>query len=117
VSRDVDGDGDLESVLIGGTALLESNIEARAQVGTLWDFPVIASIFLDGADVVEKADELGKKTPHLAAGVGAGMILGGIKVGLDIGHRMNRKGPNEPHYSPDDWIPNTEFHISIGDAF
>jgi hypothetical protein len=45
------------------------------------------------------------------------VVLGGFKIRLDVGHRLNRKGPNEPNYEPDAWIPNTEFHVGIGDAF
>jgi len=117
VVRDIDGSGDLYYVVIGGTAALETSAEIRATVGTIKEYPIVASIFVDAADVVAKNDQLGEKILHVAAGVGAGIILGGFKVRLDIGHRLNRKGPNEPHYEPDEWIPNTEFHLGIGDAF
>ena len=115
VSRDVDGE--LRSVLIGGTAAFESSAEIRAVVGTIKELPIVASIFLDGADVVPDNDDLFKRQLHLAAGAGAGIVVGGFKIRLDVGHRLNRKGPNEPNYEPDDWVPNTEFHFGIGDAF
>jgi outer membrane protein assembly factor BamA len=110
-------DGETHSVLIGGTALLETSAEIRATVGTIKEIPIVASVFLDGADVVARNEDLGKKMLHLAAGAGVGVILGGFKIRLDVGHRLNRKGPNEPNYEPDAWIPNTEFHVGIGDAF
>jgi outer membrane protein assembly factor BamA len=115
VTRDIDGD--TRSVLIGGTASYETSVEIRATVGSIYELPIVTSLFLDSADVVEKNDQLFDKVPHIALGVGFGVIVGGFKVRLDIGHRMNRKGPAEPHYSPDEWIPNTEIQLGIGDAF
>jgi outer membrane protein assembly factor BamA len=110
-------DGETKSVLVGGTSAVETSAEIRAIIGTIKQVPIVASIFLDAADVVADNDELGKRQPHYAAGVGAGVIVGGFKIRLDIGHRLNRKGPTEPNYEPDDWVPNTEFHFGIGDAF
>jgi outer membrane protein assembly factor BamA len=104
-------------VLIGGTAAVETSAEIRAVIGTIKEIPIVASIFLDGADVVPDNDDLFERQLHLAAGAGAGIIVGGFKIRLDVGHRLNRKGPNEPNYEPNDWVPNTEFHFGIGDAF
>jgi outer membrane protein assembly factor BamA len=115
IERDIDGE--MKSVLIGGTASVETSAEIRAIVGTIKEVPIVASVFLDGADVVADNDDIGKKQLHYAAGAGIGAIIGGFKIRLDVGHRLNRKGPQEPNYEPNDWIPNTEFHFGIGDAF
>lgn len=114
-TRDIDGE--MRSVLIGGTASIETSAEIRAIVGSIAQVPIVASVFLDGADVVADNSDLGKKPLHFAAGAGIGAIVGGFKIRLDVGHRLNRKGPQEPNYEPNDWIPNTEFHFGIGDAF
>lgn len=110
-------DGMTESVPIGGTSSIETSAEIRAVVATIREIPIVASIFLDAADVFADNDDFGDKPLHFAAGVGAGVVLGGFKIRLDVGHRLNRKGPTEPHYEPDDWFPNTVFHFGIGDAF
>ena len=110
-------DGETRSVLIGGTAVLETSAEIRAVVGTIRETPIVASVFLDGADVVADNNELGSRQLHYAAGAGVGIVLDGFKIRLDVGHRLNRKGPGEPNYEPNDWVPNTEFHLGIGDAF
>ncbi|MDQ3337044.1 MAG: BamA/TamA family outer membrane protein [Myxococcota bacterium] len=115
VSRVIDGE--TQSVLVGGTSALETSAEIRAIVGTIKEIPIVASVFLDAADVFATNGELGDKPLHFAAGIGAGVIVGGFKIRLDIGHRLNRKGPNDPNYEPGDWVPNTEFHFGIGDAF
>ena len=115
ISREIDGE--LRSVLVGGTASYESGIELRAPVASIAEYPIIASLFLDAGDVVADNDELGQKTPHIAVGAGAGILLDGFKVRLDVGYRLNRKGPGEPNYDPDALIPNTVFHFGIGDAF
>ncbi len=111
-------DGETHSALIGGTAIYETSLEARATVGTIKELPIIASLFVDGAEnVLEKAD-LFKRVPHIALGVGFGVLVNeSFKIYLEIGHRMNRTGPTEPNYSPDDLIENTEIQLGIGDAF
>ena len=115
VSREIDGM--TESVLIGGSSSVEGSAEIRAVVATIREIPIVASIFLDAADVYADNDDFGDKPLHYAAGAGAGVVIGGFKIRLDVGHRLNRKGPGEPHYEPDDWFPNTVFHFGIGDAF
>lgn len=115
VSRVIDGE--THSVLVGGTASLEGSFEIRATVGTIRETPIVASVFLDAADVVAKTEDLGNEVLHVAAGAGIGVILGGFKIRFDVGHRLNRKGPGEPNYEPGAWIPNTVFHFGIGDAF
>jgi len=113
VTREVDGKQ--VTALIGGTALVETSVELRARVGTLSEFPIVASVFLDGADVVEDRGQLGERMLHLAAGIGGGIDLDGIKVRLDLGYRLNRTGPDEPAYDAGFRWPT--YHIGIGDAF
>lgn len=110
-------EGKRAAVVFGGSAALETSAELRATIGTVSQIPIIGSVFFDGADVVPVNDQLGKTMLHFAAGVGIGVNVDGIKVRLDIGHRLNRTGPAEPSYRPDAWLPNSAFHIGIGDAF
>lgn len=110
-------DGETRSVLIGGTSSIETSVELRATLGTIREIPVVASVFLDAADVFADNDEIGERPLHYAAGAGLGILLGGFKVRLDVGHRLNRTGPGEPDYEPDAYLPNTRFHLGIGDAF
>jgi hypothetical protein len=110
-------DGEARSEPIGGAALLEIGGELRIKIGELGGFPVGVTLFLDGADVTEDTDELDLVNLHWAAGSGISLDLGGIKLRIEGGYRLNRRGPSEPGYDPDAWIPNTAFHFGVGDTF
>ncbi len=110
-------DGERASVLIGGDTSFETSLEVRATVAEYRTLPIVASVFLDGADVVDTDVALFDRQLHWAVGVGGAIDVGGIKFRVDIGHRLNRKGPGEPSYRPDAWFPNSAIHLGIGDAF
>jgi translocation and assembly module TamA len=103
---------DPDSVVIGGGALLETGAELRLRVGTLWSMPVGTTLFLDGGDVWNDPYDARPLDLHWAAGAGLSLQIAGVKVRLDVGHRLNRKGPDEPEYGK-----NTAVHLGIGDSF
>jgi translocation and assembly module TamA len=100
------------SVPIGGAAFVETGVELRVPLGDLGGLPLGATIFLDGADVPADADDLDPANLHWAAGAGISIKLGGVKVRLDVGYRLNRRGAGEPRAGE-----NTAFHIGVGDTF
>jgi len=109
---DITDPDDPDSVAIGGGALLEAGAELRLGLGTLWSLPVGTTLFLDGGDVWNDLYLARPLDLHWAAGAGVSVQVAGVKVRLDVGHRLNRKGPAEPEYEK-----NTAVHLGIGDSF
>ena len=101
------------NVVIGGTGLVESGLEARFPIVDLGAFPLVAAVFVDGGDVVAALDALSVLDQQWAAGFGLYIKLFGLKVGASIGERLNRRDPN-----PDgEWFANRSWHIAVGDAY
>jgi hemolysin activation/secretion protein len=99
-------------VAVGGGALLEAGAELRLGLGTLWSLPAGATLFLDGGDVWNDPYLARPLDLHWAAGAGLSLQVAGVKVRLDVGHRLNRKSPDEPEDGN-----NTAVHLGIGDSF
>ncbi len=99
-------------VVVGGGALIETGLEARAAVAQLYGYPVELAAFLDGGDVTETASELDPLHLHWAAGAGFRYVIKSIPIRGDFGYRLNRYGAGEP--MPGERIA---FHIGIGEAF
>jgi translocation and assembly module TamA len=101
-----------EKVPYGGRALLEASGELRLQLGTMWSLPYWVTAFVDGGNVWndEYAVDLGDL--HWAAGGGMALQVAGVKVRLDVGHRLNQKGRDQPEYRR-----NTAILLGIGDSF
>lgn len=100
------------SVVIGGGAFLETGAELRLQLGTLWSIPVGATLFLDGGDVWNDLYLARPLDLHWATGAGLSLQLAGVKVRLDVGHRLNRTEAYEPAAGT-----NTVVHLGVGDSF
>jgi translocation and assembly module TamA len=101
-----------EKVPIGGRALVETSGELRLQLGKMWALPYWVTLFLDGGNVWndEYAADLGDL--HWAAGAGLALQAAGVKIRLDVGHRLNLKGRDQPEYRR-----NTAILLGIGDSF
>jgi outer membrane protein insertion porin family len=99
-------------VPIGGGALLEAGAELRFQLGTLWSFPWGVTTFLDGGEVWNDAYDVDPRHLHWAAGGGLSLQLAGVKVRLDVGHRLNLKDRHQPEHEK-----NTAVHFGVGDSF
>ncbi|HET9621315.1 MAG TPA: BamA/TamA family outer membrane protein [Kofleriaceae bacterium] len=99
----------IESVVIGGAGLVETGVELRRLLGTI-GIPIGGNVFLDGGDVTRAVDQL--RLPHLAWAAGAGIWtrLGGLKLRVDVGYRLNRQTPGGV-------LDNLAPHIGIGDAY
>ena len=104
-----------DSVVVGGAALIETGIELRVPIATLAKIPIGTQIFLDGGDVTKTPGELDLLDPvhfHWATGAGVYAKLGSVKIRIDVGYRLNRKGAGEPQAGE-----NFAFHLGVGEAF
>jgi len=93
VVRLVDGmiERDLRSVVIGGAGLIETGVELRRHLGTVWSLPIGANLFLDGGDVTETTDQLDPWNLYWAVGAGLwSKVVGDLKFHVDLGYRLNR---------------------------
>lgn len=79
------------AIVIGGAGLIETGVELRRQLASLWGVPVGVNLFLDGADVTCHADAVDPR--HLRWAVGAGLWgkFAGLKIHADFGYRLNRR--------------------------
>jgi outer membrane protein assembly factor BamA len=100
------------SVPVGGRSLFEASAELRIGLGTLWEIPWGLTVFLDGGEVWYDAYDLDPWHLHWAAGAGLSIQLAGVKVRLDVGHRLNMKGRDQPEYGK-----NTAVLLGVGDSF
>ena len=107
-----DVDGMSQSVAYGGTAMVETGLEARFPLMTIKNMPLGGVLFLDGADVTNTSAELDLTNLHWAAGAGLRLktIVGPVR--FDFGWRLNRTGGMEPDPSS-----KFAFHLSLGEAF
>jgi outer membrane protein insertion porin family len=97
------------TVVIGGAGLIETGVELRRLLGTL-GVPIGANVFLDGGDVTERVSELDLTNLAWATGVGIWTRVGGLKIRVDFGYRINRQ-------TGGGLINNIAPHLGIGDAF
>ncbi len=110
----VEGDvkGTFRRVPYGGTAMLETGIEARIPLTSWRDIPIGYVVFLDGGDVTENLSDIKVNNLHWAVGAGlrGHTIVGPVR--FDVAYRLNRTGPMEPapgsHFA---------FHLTLGEAF
>ena len=79
------------SVVIGGAGLIETGVELRRHLGTVWSLPIGANLFLDGGDVTETFEQLDPWNLYWAVGAGLwSKVLGDLKFHIDLGYRLNR---------------------------
>jgi len=110
-------DGVSRSVVIGGAGLIETGLELRRRLGTLWSLPVGANVFLDGGDVTETPEQLDPSNLYWAIGAGGwAKLVGDLKLRVDLGYRLNERGPNDPLRTTS-WLDNVAFHLGLGEAY
>ncbi len=105
--RAVSADGS-RSVVFGGAGLVETGAELRRLLGTL-GVPIGGNLFVDGGDVTQHVDQLDLSNLTWAVGAGVWTKLGGLKIRIDVGYRLNRRDPGI--------LDNIAPHIGIGDAY
>jgi len=100
------------TVPYGGAGLIDTSVEARVPITKIRTFPVGVAVFVDGADVTETPGELNPSRLHWAAGGGLRVQTPVGPARIDVGYRLNRKGPMDPD-------PGSSFayHLTIGEAF
>jgi len=119
-------------IAIGGAGLIETGIELRRQIVTLWDIPLGANLFFEGAevtcnvaDLVPPPEERGRASAwlsklHWATGSGIWVHALGLKIHGDIGYRLNHRsdidlpatGTNAFTFHGD-----LAWHVGIGETF
>lgn len=108
-------------VVIGGAGLIETGIELRRQIATLWGVPLGANLFLEGAQVTCKAALLDSlPSLHWATGTGVWVKLVGLKIHGDVGYRLNHDGPNDLPATGSSAFSlhgDLAWHIGIGEVF
>ena len=104
-------------VVIGGAGLIETGLELRRRLGTLWSLPVGANVFLDGGDVTETPEQLDPSNLYWAIGAGGwSKLVGDLKLRVDLGYRLNERGPEDPLRTTS-WLDNVAFHLGLGEAY
>lgn len=115
VSR-VDDNGGRSAVVIGGAGLIETSLELRRRIGTLWSLPIGVNLFLDGGDATDTPGQLDVGRLYWAAGAGLwGKLVGNLKFRIDLGVRLNDRGADDP-LGPARWSDLVPL-IGIGEAF
>jgi outer membrane protein assembly factor BamA len=110
-------DGKLDTQPIGGAGLLETGVELRRPLGTLWALPVGTNVFLDGGDVTDSARQLDPSRMYWAIGTGIwSKLVGDLKIRIDLGYRLNDKGPDDP-LPTTGWYDNLAFHLGVGEVY
>ncbi len=99
-------------VPVGGEALIETSVELRRGITDSPAGLLGAVVFLDGAEVTKKYEDLFDNGLHWASGLGLRLqtIVG--TLGVDFGYRLNRRGAGEP--APND---NWSYSAKLGEAF
>ena len=107
-------DAGVSSTVIGGAGLIETGVELRRQLISLGGFPLGTNVFLDGADVTCRPEDLDPMHLQWAAGAGLWGKLAGLKVRTEIGYRLNRPvlfgGPSA-------FLNDFAWHIGIGETY
>jgi translocation and assembly module TamA len=106
------GGPDVPGVPVGGEALIETSLELRRGI-TDTPLGLLGLVtFVDGADVSNKYENLFDNGLHWATGLGMRLqtIVG--TLGVDVGYRLNRKGPTD--LAPDS---NWSYSAKLGEAF
>jgi outer membrane protein assembly factor BamA len=107
-----------QSVVIGGTALLEVGAELRIPIGALFGNLLYGTtLFVDGGDVTNAVADINLKNLYWAAGVGLFIKYGGFKVRIDVGRRFRRIGPEDLQYDPDGTLKNTTLFFGVGETY
>jgi outer membrane protein assembly factor BamA len=110
-------------VPIGGQTFIEAGIEARTVLGELKGLPIGLTLFLDLGDVVFENQQLAIDWTrpdlglHAAAGAGLFVKLGGFKIRVDVGKRLNRLPVGIGGAVNDGLFENIEFFLAVGETF
>ena len=99
-------------LVIGGAALVETSFELRHALGSPGGIDLGGVVFLDGADVTDKVDEMDIGHLHWALGAGLRWISPIGPIGITLAYRLNRTGPGEPE-AGSHWNP----LLAVGEAF
>lgn len=105
------GDAELP---IGDEALIELNLEARMRLVKLFGFWFGAVIFVDGADLAGRIEQLRFPELHYATGLGLRYLTPVGAIRFDYGIRLNRR---QDVFPCSDLGSCGQWHFSLGQAF
>jgi outer membrane protein assembly factor BamA len=104
-------------VVVGGAGLIETGVELRRQLGSLWKMPVGLNLFLDGGDVADTPQALEPANLYWAVGTGIwGKLVGDLKIRIDLGYRLNRTTAPDP-LATGGGIDNVSLHVGVGESY
>lgn len=107
------GCADAGGTVIGGAGLIETGVELRRQIASLGGVPLGTTVFLDGADVACRPQELALRRLQWAVGAGIWGKLAGLKVHTDLGYRLNSGDRPAGPSAFDEFA----WHIGVGETY
>jgi outer membrane protein insertion porin family/translocation and assembly module TamA len=107
-------DREPKALVIGGAGLIETGVELRRPLVSLWGVPFGANLFLDGADVTCHADSVDPLHLRWAVGTGLWGKPVGLKVRVELGYRLDRMDPLSGGSSA---FGHFAWHIGVGEAY
>jgi outer membrane protein assembly factor BamA len=102
------------STVIGGAGLIETGVELRRQIVSFGGFPFGSNVFLDGADVRCRPEDLDPAKLKWAVGTGLWGKLAGLKIRVEVGYRLNDQ---ELSGGPSAFGGNFAWHIGVGETY
>lgn len=100
------------AIPVGGEALIETSFELRRSIGENGFGPFGFVVFVDGAEVNNKYENLFDRGLHWATGLGLRQQTPVGTIGADCGYRLNRRGAGEPSPNNNYWCS-----VRLGEAF
>lgn len=102
------------AIVIGGAGLIETGVELRRPLASPWGLPVGSNLFLDGADVTCRRQDVDPWHLRWAVGGGLWFKLAGLKIRTELGYRLNRTDDLSGGSSA---FGRYAWHIGVGETF
>jgi outer membrane protein assembly factor BamA len=107
-------DTEPKAVVIGGAGLIETGVELRRPLFSLWGASFGANLFLDGANVTCAASAVDPRNLRWAVGTGLWGKVVGLKIRAELGYRLDGSDPLSGGSSA---FGRFAWHLGIGESF